>query len=145
MPSELLILSREWGQPEAKLTIGEISIWRYLTYNIKNIIFFRRARVLGQIKCGIQEKMWAVTQLWVDYVRNHPEYQKNLKNYISDIIDHKLRYGMTREEVCLAWGNPVSISTPRLLSLSKEEWTYQKKPYQKTILTFYNGILINPE
>jgi len=68
-----------------------------------------------------------------------------LKNHISDIVNHKLRYGMTREEVYLSWGNPISTSTSLLPSLIKEEWTYQKQPYQETILVFHNGILINPE
>ncbi|GAG10904.1 unnamed protein product, partial [marine sediment metagenome] len=118
-----------------------IQIWYYLTSGVENIVFLKNDRVIGQIKSGSQEKMWQIAKRWIAYARKHPEYQANIEEYISDITHRKLRVGMTREEICLAWGNPLNITYLPPQYALKEEWVYEETPYQKTILTFEKNCL----
>lgn len=138
-----LITSESWGRPKDILKIDQYELWWYEFHDIDNIIFLREGRVIGQLKSGVQEKMWEVSRDWARYANRSEAYRLNLDKYVQDILRHHLRIGMKPDEVRLAWGHPVREQTQKHHTKygMREEWLYQRDLYRPTQLVFTNGIL----
>lgn len=146
MTTDDLKFSRAWGEPHDTLKATEqIEIWHYVIYDIDHIIFIKNHEVVGQIRYGPQEKMWAITQRWVKHVKDNPVYQISINKYLDDIINQRLRLGMNQTEASLSWGNPVNVKRTQLRYGIREEWLYRRPVYSKTVLVFDNGVLTDWE
>ena len=146
MTNEDLKYSRAWGEPLEKLKVtDDIEVWHYIAYKIDYIVFLKKDKVVGQIRQGPQEKMWETTKQWVEYVKNNPIYQLNIDEYLTQLVNQKLRLGMTQTEVTLSWGNPVKTGRLNLKYGIREEWLYNRPTYRKTVLVFDNGTLTDYE
>lgn len=142
MSADELKFSRIWGDPQDKLKVTDtVEVWHYVIYDIDHIVFLRENKVVGQIRHGPQEEMWAITQRWVTHVKNNLIYQLMLDNYLDDIVNQRLRLGMIQTEASLSWGNPANIKRTQLRYGIREEWLYRRPIYQQTVLIFDNGIL----
>jgi hypothetical protein len=146
MTTDDLKYSKTWGEPLEKLQAAEdIEVWHYIAYKIDHIVFLKNGKVIGQIRQGPQEKMWETVKQWVEYVKNNPIYQLSINEYLAQIVNQKLRLGMTQTEVTLSWGHPVKTARNNLKYGVREEWLYYRPIYHKTVLVFDNGILTDYE
>jgi len=142
MRASELTASHYWGAPKDKIEIDSYGIWRYQRHGVDYIFFLKGETTLGYRKYSPQDKIRDVIIQWANNARRFEDYRSHLEQYILDIINERVRTGMTPEEARLSLGAPDAVNKYVDKYGNREEWTYQKPlSLEKRYLVFTNGTL----
>ena len=144
-PTDTLLLT---GGPQGRPVGGtstppeKYEIWFYERSGVDYLVFIKAGSILGYRKYSPTEEAWQSAKVWVAEVIRSEAITAHLEEHLSDIINQRLKFGISREAVRLSWGKPSEVKKYYDKYGNREEWFYQRGfGASRERLVFTNGAL----
>jgi len=150
MTAKELTSDRYWGPPTDTLLLTggtstppeKYEIWFYERRGMDYLVFVKEGSILGYRKYSPTEEAWRSAKVWTAEVIRSESITAHLEEHLSDIINQRLKFGMSREAVRLSWGKPDEVNKYLDKYGNREEWFYQRSfGASRERLVFTNGTL----